>query len=1122
MMSFIFIARDTSRMISRSILFRGTAPLFCGLVWFLQLHVQGNVLSYGSFTRTSLASDIPYLNVFLLSLFLLVPLAFIAPGALGAAGDRFRAREVFYARPESNVDYILGVCWGILRVFLVVGAVSLVGAAFIHLFGSQAPFSGRPYFFFFFLSWFPTLVFVVGFSLFAGSVIRHQAGAILSSMLLLAACYLSIFRGNEVIDPLGVNLPGAFSDVTGLAGWGDYLVQRGGWFLVGVGLACHAAALFRRIPNRPRSRGRLALFGALLVVAGMACCANPALSRHATGRARAAYATTYERYNDRGKLTLLNEDIACTREGDQLRASARMIRQNQTTRAIEEPVIYLNPALQVTGLTVNGSATPFQREHQVITFLAPASPGDSLVVNVEYAGGVDENVCYLDVPEATLHEKRRDPYSACLPGQKFAFMERDFTLLIPECLWYPVAIPPVNPASAYDLQKNFTRYTLKVVAPGDLTVISQGERSRLGDTLLFRDDSPSSGLSLCIGPYARFALSTGRGERELYIFKGHESILDGLEILRDTLPHLLDGWIGSMEGSFGTDYPFRYLLGVETPASFTSYYRHQRGGSEFVQPGLLFLPERLHSLSFAHFAGGQLWARQALERFGEADQDELMIATSLFRPFMEMNFTEEYRTQTSPLDRFTGQESWRERALNPYNASAWFFNHVYHVYSPEYPAMNMIFQRLIRHEAGVETLNAMNVEYAQDAIDYMEHHGLREALFDRGLSPHVLYEILRLKSRDFKGRLLARGVPGETLKRHMLDYARAHPFQRLDFDDFNSDFTARHGVDWRTVWPEWYAIDRLPAFFVTDFRVNDVIYNGPEYLLNIEFKAYNDSDVDGVISIELVITRDHRERYGYLIPARQGRHVSLVCPGGEIRGYTIDTHLSRNLPRVWPLVRSRLATTTTDTSQGMKPVDASYFLPEPGKIVVDNMDDNCRVYNDESTRLLTSARFEKNRIRTELQVLNNAWSTYFNRGSYGRYRFTYAAKRAGKGNARVEWETRIPQPGEYELFTYASPVPMMRAPGMSKTYAEKCQRTNAGVIIPPPFNQYYTLSHDEGSEEIVFDFSSLGVGLSGEWISLGRHHLPAGQCKVTLSDKGATDYQLIYADAIKWEAIQGE
>lgn len=42
----------------------------------------------------------------------------------------------------------------------------------------------------------------------------------------------------------------------------------------------------------------------------------------------------------------------------------------------------------------------------------------------------------------------------------------------------------------------------------------------------------------------------------------------------------------------GITYPYSRLALVETPVSFSSFSRPNKGGSEMAQPGMLFLPER--------------------------------------------------------------------------------------------------------------------------------------------------------------------------------------------------------------------------------------------------------------------------------------------------------------------------------------------------------------------------------------------------------------------------------------------------------------------------------------------------------------------------------------------------
>ena len=87
-------------------------------------------------------------------------------------------------------------------------------------------------------------------------------------------------------------------------------------------------------------------------------------------------------------------------------------------------------------------------------------------------------------------------------GYTPAFCSEDYTLLTPECIWYPVSVPPYSPLEYRKV--NFTRYSLTVEHEPRLVVISQGDTvdEKEGKTsFVFTHDMP--GISLCVGEYRK-------------------------------------------------------------------------------------------------------------------------------------------------------------------------------------------------------------------------------------------------------------------------------------------------------------------------------------------------------------------------------------------------------------------------------------------------------------------------------------------------------------------------------------------------------------------------------------------------------------------------------------------
>ncbi|MFR4038002.1 MAG: hypothetical protein ACLTZT_09540 [Butyricimonas faecalis] len=118
----------------------------------------------------------------------------------------------------------------------------------------------------------------------------------------------------------------------------------------------------------------------------------------------------------------------------------------------------------MSSIKEGGTDVTFERENQVIRVARRLLPGEEVEFLVEYRGGIDERVCYLDVDFDKLFRLQSIPGHSSTTGKRFAFMGDHFTVLTPECLWYPVARPSVNPASPYDALPDFTSYSLQVTS----------------------------------------------------------------------------------------------------------------------------------------------------------------------------------------------------------------------------------------------------------------------------------------------------------------------------------------------------------------------------------------------------------------------------------------------------------------------------------------------------------------------------------------------------------------------------------------------------------------------------------------------------------------------------------
>ena len=227
------VARYEALVLSRSVLFRLLVLFGIVGVFLLQYLVQGD--NPYSWSMVAYSSSMPLVNAYLynwVQCFLVVFFAAELPSRERGGGSL----EVVHARPEGNGDYFWGKMLGILAVFAGVNAVEVVACMFANALMADIPFNPGIYLFYFLTLTFPSLVFMLGFSVFVAFVSGSRALSLLLSLSLLflgGGALQSVYRGSA--DFLGITQARVFSEVTGFPDLGLYLAQRGGVLLVGFG-----------------------------------------------------------------------------------------------------------------------------------------------------------------------------------------------------------------------------------------------------------------------------------------------------------------------------------------------------------------------------------------------------------------------------------------------------------------------------------------------------------------------------------------------------------------------------------------------------------------------------------------------------------------------------------------------------------------------------------------------------------------------------------------------------------------------------------------------------------------------------------------------------------------------
>ena len=1142
----ITIAKYEARLLRRSTLFQVFTGLAILGIPFLQLINQGgdNLFWY----KIALPSSFPFINIYLYNLLQTLVIIFACTEREKQSMTQYTI-EVLQCHPASNYEFCIGKILGIFKEFIKINFCVLIIGVFINIWGSNAPFRIEFYLFYFLTLFIPSMVFYTGFSFFLFSGFRKQS---IGLVILFFCFFLNLYFTREgIMDSLGISLPNALSGQVGHPELSYYLFQRSCWFLIGSFFLVLAIKCFYRLPNCSRvSVGTVFLL--FLFLGGICCGFVCYKEKYDENKTREFYRDIYTQYREKDYLALVNQDIELYHAGATISCKSRLFVENRLGRELDEIVFFLNPALKISSLKVQGEEMSFRREGQVVIVNKRVSSAGKMKIEIVYAGGIDDRICYLDVPDISYQDTRTCSYLTCRFGKRNVFLGKDYTLLLPECLWYPVTVPPVNPVSPFDVSRQFTIFNLTISGHGKQKVISQGEKSVYRDRVVFKNRNPVTGLSLCMGDYIGRMINVDGIRYELYMFKNSLDVFRGLNHVEEFLSETIRESKGTLEEMMGRPFPYSRFQIVETPLSFTSYYREWQGGSGYVQPEIVFLPERGVGYCMdmrQEKKGGQVkrmtisacYIPLIADRYSDKEKEQFIIKQLIEGLFLRKYHWKTLLTGYMEFNPFTlGWEEKKgehlEQKLNNYYLSPMFYEQVFQVKSTDFPILDHIFLGVVKSEsARVAKKDYYRQKLLEGkAINYLKNHSMADAGDDSSLSGEVYEKILSLKTDDLFRHFTFYGIQPKELYAFVDSCTRGLYFQEMNFENISRKLEIARGVDCKAILSGWYNQKSIPVYVLKKFRVEKI----DECVGDIEFdqflklsgllasepnktgkyrvvlELYNDSEVDGIVSLveqkntglfsRAYYSSDNIYYRNIKINAGTGKVLTLLCKQIPV----LDLGISKNYPRQIKSDFSHQLTGEVKESVYLK--EKAYFLQRGGssEIIVDNED--AGFYIPKKRELWFRDLFGKeekniNDIYDYEPVADGkeGWRVYVNENAYGSPVRSAVYKLVGEGKSVVSWNTEILTDGNYEIYIY-SPVG-----GISKTI--KVQR-DPYALAKLKYMQYYTVKSGVNVYSAELNVRERTLD---SWFLLGQFYLEKGKLSIELSDKGSEIDQIIQGDAVK-------
>ncbi|MDL2322405.1 xanthan lyase [Bacteroidales bacterium OttesenSCG-928-A17] len=1115
--------------------------------WFFKIFTILALLSLGLYNLVTLVvqeggsiwvfkaipSNIPYVNLLLLNTGQAIIAIFLSSEFL-KRDKKLDTSEVFYVRPLSNAEYVIGKIWGNLKVFLSLNLIIMGMTLLFNYLAPGATIDWYAYIIYFLLISIPTLIFIIGLSVFLMLILKNQA---LTFIILLGYIGITIFYISDkfyyLFDYMAYSLPLVKSSIVGFTNWETVLNHRAIYLFAGLAFLFFTISLFGRLPNSRRSSYPWIVLSCVVLVVCLFAGYNHIYSFTKDEKARKIYVQTNNKYVHNPKMVVKQYDLSVEQQKDHIIAEAKMTASPLTASSVF--TFCLNPGLEIQKISNGTRELEYTRDNQIILvdFGETIHPEDSVVFSICYSGQVNDNFCYLDIPNELLQaEYKKELLNT---DKKYSIQTKDYLLLTPETYWYPRPGTSYSDESPDWQQFYFSDFNLTVKPLPDLVPLSVGESKEDGQgSYIFSADQPSQSIPLIVGKYKQKSIESDSTLYNVWYIDGHDYFSASLDTLRDTIPTMIQSVRDNLERTYRLNYPFKRFSIIEVPAQFYTYSRTWSQAQETVLPEMVLFPEKgwiFDQLDFERSIKNQVkWSKgrgQEINEY-EAKMRSLNMLLNIF-----------LRTEGG-FNISSGERGSMELTTqaNPYFLFPQLYNFRYNIFSSEWPVANrlielyiqnkspnMAWERNINGLSNDEKANLLMEEYPfVDLLSNIEHRDL-------------LDNIIRLKGQSlFANAEFKIGV--EAFRDALYDLLERNTFENIQFENLLDTLEQFSEANIKSEIAGWTQKTQLPYYIINQPEVVSYYDRGLEdYVLKLTIR--NDSDVDGMINVNTTVSsgsfggfgggrggggggfgmfgggfnsqssQDIDPRTNRKLPIAAHQSIQIVSIWEDApRQITINTMISKNLPSI---VNLPIPNILQETGR-LLDVEGDYILSEgvsatKDEVIVDNEDPLFSLTGRDMAGLLPQwlDKIENNSFdyagiphwRPPL-----FWTATTNAGYYGSYiRSAYVVK-SGDGSQKATWKVPVPSPGHYEVYYWIYNEGGRGGRGGRGGGGRDSRQQNG--------EYHFKVKYDE--EEPEDAYLNMRRTENG-WNQLGVYYLGADTISVTLSNNSKLN--TVTADAVK-------
>ncbi len=1089
------------------------AAVILGSIYILQPYQQPEMVN---------RSVIPYLFMLVMNVGQAVVSVFLASEYL-KRDKQLDTSEVFYTRPLSNAEYLLGKMWATLKVFFLLDFAVAAIALIMSLIKYGVGLDYLSYIWYFLLLSVPTLVFIVGLSTTLMLILNNQA---ITMVLLLAYIGVTLFYIDDLyyylFDYIGFNLPMLKSAVTGFSGLSRLINHRLCYLLLGIGLILTDISLFHRLANSRYSLLPWRIAAGLFLLAGLYTGYRHIHLYKVDEGFRADMIALDNRYVNQGGAVADSCLLSVTQRGDSIYVKADMtVRPREDGKTL---VFTLNPGFEISNISAAGHEMECERlKHLIVLTFRETLPADEpLRLTMEYGGMADERICYLDITDEKMIENSK-VLSMLNVGKRYLFQQKDFTMLTPESYWYPrpgVAFSNENPEWEMSY---FTDFNVSVTPNPGLTPISQGDCLVNADSTqyTFTPESSLPSVSLIIGDYRPKSMTVDSIDYIVWELGEWDDRFAVFDSIIDTLPNFIRDTRRTMEYQADMLYPFKRFQIVEVPVNFTSYKRVWTSAYEQLQPEMALVHERgcdMRSFQFENMK--RMYGNGRGRRGGTTNMSEKDILVNVFVSAINFMMQSGTYSGNSRNGQFTMTQT-----DNPYYYMPLFYNFRYNIYSSDWPMAKRMVESVTNtrdNNNGGEWIRRMNgLSEDEKALILMGKYDFNRIMSDPEWED-LADNALALKTNDFFAPVSA--VMGyEAMIDSITAKTREKEFSNVSFDSVLIWLQNISGVSLKEKIAGWDEPVRLACYKIGNPQLTTVTTDTADiYQAEIAFE--NISDYPGYVTVEYVFyemenagDEDKPRRMMVSVGAHETRRVVThwFNTPSEI---SVNTMLSSNLPHIVRLDNSNWSTYTGSelTPEGVYTLRSGVDNTLPGEIIVDNEDSRLfslsrPIRTGYLSKWIDKSRENKNEFIYEGFSdwrVYTLWTLVTEQNLYGDYIRSAYIISPGDGSQFARWKVPLAEAGVYDVYFYASPS-LYNNNNRNRRWNNNnnFNNNNNGRWTPTDYNF-------EIGQFDMWDPVSLNMRRADEgWNMLGTFRFEADTVNIRLNNKSGVS--VVVADAVR-------